>query len=77
MRFSLVSFDHTPSMSSSKSLEISFIQKIYKCVLIGIRGLTAYYLFLSPFKLNGNVINTYIKIGTSKDMDDLETGFTL
>lgn len=28
---------------------------------IGIRGRIAYYLFLSSFKLNGNVINTYIR----------------
>lgn len=56
MRFSLDSSHHSPT-PSSKSLEISLTQETY----IGIRGQIAYYLFLSSFKLNGNVINTYIR----------------
>lgn len=61
MRLSLDYSDHIPLAPSSKSLEISLIQEIYKCILTGLRDLVAYCLFPSPLTLNGDVTNTYIR----------------
>lgn len=48
-RLSWDSADHIPSAPPSKSLEISLIQEIYKCILIGIEPSSS--LFVSVFFL--------------------------